>query len=237
MIANKPECRSMNLCRRKSGFVPLLSALICGSAAHSVLASGLVVDIKDRSDDPIDDVAVYLLPVGEARQRIADRIPAAAVMRQEHNAFIPHVLIVETGAQVSFPNDDTVSHHVYSFSDAKRFQLDLYRGNTHPPQLFDAPGLVGLGCNIHDSMLGYILVVDTPYFATTDEQGRARFGELPKGEYELLRWTPRVDQDDLPAPQIVSFGDNESRSLSLKVEGKLRPPHDTSSGSLSWNAY
>ena len=75
---------------------------------------------------------------------------------------------VGVGTRVEFPNNDSVSHQVYSFSPAKRFQLPLYKGEIHPPVTFDQPGLVVLGCNIHDSMVGYIYVTDAPYFGTTE---------------------------------------------------------------------
>lgn len=212
------------------------AGVLLAALSQPALASSVVVTITDRSDNPIADVAAYLTPLGPDLP-VNERLPEPAVMVQTDNRFVPHLLVVETGSQVSFPNDDTVSHHVYSFSDAKRFQLDLYRGNTHPPQLFDVPGLVVLGCNIHDSMLGYILVVDTPWHAVSDADGVAAIQQLSAGEYELHVWTPRADPKDLPPPQRVTLDGQGNRSLSISIDGKLRPPHDHGGGSLSWNAY
>ena len=89
-------------------------------------------------------------------------------MDQAKNAFVPICWSCRPGTSVLFPNNDAVSHQVYSFSEAKTFELGLYKGNVYPPLQFDKPGVVVLGCNIHDGMLGYIVVVDTPYFALTD---------------------------------------------------------------------
>ncbi len=77
-----------------------------------------------------------------------------AIMDQRNLAFVPDVLVVQTGTAVDFPNSDQVRHQVYSFSDAKTFQLALYAGRAHAPVVFNRAGLVTLGCNIHDSMLG-----------------------------------------------------------------------------------
>ena len=215
----------------------ILAAALVGCVFRCASAAELEVDVVDRNDEPISEVAVYLVPLDEQSRQLGAGDPQPAVMEQSDSAFVPHLLVVETGAEVSFPNNDTVSHHVYSFSEAKRFQLDLYRGNTHPPQLFDRPGLVVLGCNIHDSMLGYILVVDTPFSSVTGDGGSARIPDLPEGDYELLVWTPRANPDDLPAAEIVTVTDTGQQSVTLRIDGKLRPPHDSSSGSLSWNAY
>jgi plastocyanin len=102
-------------------------------------------------------------------------------MDQRNREFVPHILVVQVGTWVDFANCDTVSQQVYSFSPAKRFQLPLYRGAVHPPVLFDQPGVVTLGCNIHDSMLGYIYVADSPWFGQTALDGRWLSGELPVG--------------------------------------------------------
>jgi plastocyanin len=92
---------------------------------------------------------------------------AALEMAQQKKQFVPEVLVVPVGSEVRFPNHDTVRHHVYSFSPAKKFELKLYTGTPANPVLFDRPGVVVLGCNIHDQMVGWILVVDTPYYAQT----------------------------------------------------------------------
>jgi plastocyanin len=108
---------------------------------------------------------------------------ATAIMDQQNLAFVPRVLVVAVGGNVEFPNSDSVSHEVYSFSPAKRFQLPLYKGALHPPVTFDKPGLVVLGCNIHDQMAGYIYVTEAPFYGKTDAQGALHLTNMPTGDY------------------------------------------------------
>jgi plastocyanin len=123
-------------------------------------------------------------------QAPADR--PEAVMDQQNLAFVPQVLVVAVGSNVQFPNNDSVSHQVYSFSPAKRFQLPLYKGAVHPPVNFDQPGLVVLGCNIHDQMVGYIYVTDAPYFGKTDAHGTMHWSAIPPDTYAVSLWSPYI---------------------------------------------
>lgn len=116
-------------------------------------------------------------------------------MDQVQKAFVPAVLVVRTGTPVIFPNSDTIAHQVYSFSPAKRFELGLYRGHPHPPVVLDHPGLIVLGCNIHDNMVGYIVVTDSPYFGKSDERGLWRMSALPSAEYDVTIWSPRLPRN------------------------------------------
>ena len=106
------------------------------------------------------------------------------------------MLAVRTGTAVSFPNRDSVRHHVYSFSAPKRFELRLYKGTPSQPIVFDQPGVVVLGCNIHDWMVGYVYVTNDPRFAVSDAQGRLSL-DLPPGQYPMTLWHP-ANADLLP---------------------------------------
>lgn len=153
-------------------------------------AAGLVALVTDTNGQPVADAVVYATPRGgraPARGASAERM----VMDQRNREFMPYVLAVQTGTPVYFPNSDNIRHHVYSFSPAKTFELPLYQGTPSAPVVFDKPGAVALGCNIHDWMVGYIYVVDTPWFATTGDNGNAGL-TLPAGEYELRAWHPRL---------------------------------------------
>jgi plastocyanin len=121
-----------------------------------VAANALSVLVIDPAGRRISNVVVVVTAVGSQSPRVDSADGAHAQMDQRNREFVPHVLVIEAGTWVDFPNSDTVSHQVYSFSPAKPFQLPLYKGSAHPPVLFDHPGLVTLGCNIHDNMLGYI---------------------------------------------------------------------------------
>ena len=114
-------------------------------------------------------------------------------MDQKNRMFIPHVLPVQTGTAVSFPNSDDIRHHVYSFSSAKPFQLPLYKGTPANPVIFDKPGVVTLGCNIHDQMSAFIVVVNTPYFEKTGSSGRVALDVEP-GRYAVHVWYPDMPE-------------------------------------------
>ena len=111
-------------------------------------------------------------------------------MAQQNIRFDPFVLVVPVGADVAFPNLDKVRHHVYSFSPAKTFELKLYGHDETRVVHFDKPGIVQLGCNIHDSMIAFIVVVDTPYAAKTDAQGMAVIHGVPAGAQPVKVWRP-----------------------------------------------
>jgi plastocyanin len=207
-------------------------ALSLGASAQ---AGSLRVTVVDEHG-PVAHVAVYAVP---SKPAAAAASAPSSTMDQAHNAFVPHILIVQTGTSVLFPNNDVVSHHVYSFSEPKTFELPLYKGNAHPPLVFDRAGVVVLGCNIHDSMLGYILVVDTPHFASTDAQGAASLDGLPADDYSLRVWTPRLHPSEMPAPRTINVTADGSQTVSIKLEGKLAP--DLYEGgrvsSLPWERY
>ncbi len=146
-------------------------------------ASSLAVTVVDGAGKPLVDTVLYAEPDGGAMPKMAK----AAVIEQRGLKFLPLVSVVQTGATISFPNNDKVRHHIYSFSPAKKFDQKLYSGAAASSQVFDKPGTVVLGCNIHDRMIAYVKVVETPYFAKTDADGVARI-ELPAGKYKLIAW-------------------------------------------------
>lgn len=117
-------------------------------------------------------------------------VPAVRHVIQTNYAFVPALLAVRVGTKVEFPNHDASFHNIFSYSPAKRFDLGRYRPEDRPIpwQVFDKPGLVTLRCDIHEHMRGLILVLDTPYFVTTDPQGRFALAGLPEGSYVLKAW-------------------------------------------------
>lgn len=161
--------------------------------------------------------------------------PVVAVMNQFNRAFEPTLLVIPVGSTVSFPNSDTVSHQVYSFSPTKRFQLPLYRGIAYPPVRFERPGLVVLGCNIHDEMLGYVIVTDAPFFGRTASNG-SWSADVPSGVYWVWIWHPRIRDDDKDLRGEVTLTETAGATLTLRLKKalKLAPlegrPH-------SWQSY
>ncbi|HET7924524.1 MAG TPA: methylamine utilization protein [Rhodanobacteraceae bacterium] len=209
-------------------------------AAHSA-AETLEISVVDEQGRPIEDVAVYAT-AASAEQVLAAAAPAnaapqaKAIMDQHEMQFVPHLLVVQSGTEVAFPNGDKVSHHVYSFSETKQFELKLYKGDVYPPVSFDRPGVVVLGCNIHDGMLGYIVVVETPYFAKTDDQGVALIHGVPSGDYVLAAWTPRARPSALPPTQQLAVGEGTA-AAEIRITGRLAPAHEHRVSSLTWERY
>jgi plastocyanin len=169
------------------------------AAPLSCSAAQLALEVLDRDGHGVDQVVVTATPIGAGHPAV----PKPAVMDQQDRAFVPRVLVVAVGTSVQFPNNDSVSHQVYSFSPAKRFQLPLYKGQVHPPVTFDQAGLVVLGCNIHDSMVGYIYVTEAPHFGTTDASGALTLDDLPKGDYQLVLWSPYIADAPATLTRIV----------------------------------
>lgn len=168
-------------------FAAVLS-LALGVACLPALAGSLGAFVATQKGAPLEDVAVVLEPLTGAA--LAKRPPAAAIA-QSNREYVPYLTIVQTGTSVDFPNRDAFKHHVYSFSPAKVFEIKLYAGKPAQPVVFDKPGEVALGCNIHDWMEAYVLVVNTQYFAKTSAQGGAVVANVPAGRYQLRLWHPR----------------------------------------------
>jgi plastocyanin len=156
------------------------------------ISKPLVLKVTDPAGKGIANIVVYL---EASHQKLQGKPAEIAIMDQIDTQFMPHILPVQKNTLVQFPNSDSIKHHVYSFSAAKTFELQLYKNLQADPLLFSKPGVVELGCNVHDWMLGYIFIVDTPYFAKTNGLGQVSI-EVPIGEYEIKVWSPLI-QDDL----------------------------------------
>lgn len=157
-----------------------------------------------------------------------DRVSREQTAEMDHRdmQYRPHVLAVQRGTSVAFPNRDQVRHHVYSFSPAKRFEVPLYRGREADPVVFDTAGVVILGCNIHDHMVGYVVVVDTPHFGTpvASADGVIELA-IPRGveEAELVIWHPVLEQSGRPHRQTIRLGDSASLTVDLDVVDQPPP--------------
>lgn len=188
-------------------------------------AATIDVQVRDARGRAVRDAVIYALPQGRP-QPPARR---TAVMDQRNRTFIPHVLAVQTGTAVSFPNSDDVRHHVYSFSPAKQFQLPLYKGTPAEPVVFDKAGVVMLGCNIHDTMSAYIVVVDTPYFEKAGADGQATLRDVDSGRYVVHVWYPEMR--DEPQPATVTLSADGAAQLSFSGgRATVMPQHDRGHG-------
>lgn len=192
------------------------------ACAHAAI---LAVEVLDAAGKPVADAVVYAEAEGAASP-VARSMPQVEI-EQKALKFAPLVTVIQTGSAILFPNKDTVRHHIYSFSTPKPFEQKLYSGVPDKPVVFDKPGTVVLGCNIHDRMLAYVVIVDTPYFAKTDSNGRASI-DGPVGKYRLKTWHADLATGDKPeqAQTLVASDSKAVVKLTLKAkapEADARP--------------
>lgn len=198
-----------------------LTALAGAAAAQTAEISASVTNDKGQ---PLADAVVVAVPVeGSARPPARAR---EATVDQVNKEFEPRVTAVLVGTSVTFPNHDDIRHQVYSFSPAKRFELPLYAGVPAQPVIFDRPGVVVLGCNIHDWMVGYVYVSESPYFAKTGKDGKAVLSDLPPRAYLVRVWHPQQDGGEDATRKNVDVSRSRSAqvawTLKLKPEVKIR---------------
>ena len=207
----------------------LLAALLSVQVLDCAFAGSLSVEVLASDGTPVPEVAVY---VTYEHHEVASQ-PGTAIMDQVDTRFVPHILVVRQGTAVEFPNSDVVAHHVYSFSKPNNFVLPLYKGDPHEPVKFDHDGIVTLGCNIHDHMLAYIVVVDTGTFGMTDVAGHLSV-ELDEnlGAATVHIWNPRIRDNNLS--MMIP---DDSSAVTFSLEKKLRPPHDAESEAVQWSEY
>ena len=187
---------------------------MCGGLAR---ASPLTVSVRQHDGRPLTGAVVTV----ESETPASPPAPAIhATMDQVDLTFVPDVLVIPVHSTVQFPNSDVIGHQVYSFSSARRFQLPLYRGKPYPPVTFDEPGVVTLGCNIHDNMLAYIVVTKANYFGRTDASGKWTLPNLPAGKFRLRLWHPLLNE----TAEIERLVDGAAgNSIEIRLLRNLRP--------------
>ncbi|GAA4015353.1 methylamine utilization protein [Actimicrobium antarcticum] len=197
--------------------VALFAVIAFSANAHS---AKLTIHVADVAGAPAADAVVY---AEAATGKPAIKPGNPATIEQKGRMFLPAVTVIQTGTSVSFPNHDTVRHQVYSFSPAKVFELKLYSGTSSEPMVFDKPGTVVIGCNIHDQMVAYIQVVDTPWFGKTDSSGKAVIENLPAGKYVLKVWHRAFAPGAAIPEQLVTVSNSDITmplSLAIKTDKK-----------------
>ena len=206
----------------------LATALAAMALAASLAARAgtLEVAVVDAAGRPVADAAVYAVPATGASPEARGR---TAQIEQVDREFIPFVSVIQVGTSVAFPNRDPILHHVYSFSAAKNFEIKLYSGKAPQEIAFDRPGVVVLGCNIHDWMVAYVAVVPTPWFARSESAGTVRLRDLPAGQYDVHAWHP-LQRASLP-PQALGVAATGNTEATFRFDlqtrkAKFKPPLD-----------
>lgn len=200
--------------------IRVLLALLLSAAPAFAGSGSLTVAVRSAKGDAVADAVVSLVSLDAPPPTAAPAAPA--VIAQEDKEYDPYVTPILVGTRVIFPNRDNIQHHLYSLSKPKRFEKPLYAAGAEESVLFDLPGVVTLGCNIHDWMIAYVVVLTTPWFAKTGPDGTATLTGFPHGRYRLEAWHPRLAK---PVSEEVTLTDgNATRdfTLTLKPDRRLR---------------
>jgi plastocyanin len=165
----------------------ILAVLLLTLPGLASQAASVAIQALGSDGKPLADTVVFL---ESSEARVAAKPLANAEVAQAERRFVPRVTVVTAGSELRFPNRDKVRHHVYSFSPTKNFELKLYAGLPANPVLFDKPGIAVLGCNIHDNMVAWVVVVETPHYGQADAKGLVQLDKVPPGTYRLRSWHP-----------------------------------------------
>lgn len=218
------------------------SIVLCTFAltAEMTSAGELIAHVTDAKGAPVPNAVIALYGTQKADIKPTDKAtkkpPADAAMDQRGLQFAPHVLVVQRGAAVTFPNRDDIRHQVYSFSPAKRFNLPLYHGVPAKPETFSQAGEVVLGCNIHDNMLGYVYVVDTEWFAKTDAEGNLKIGDVPAGSYRAQLWYPGLAASSAAIEKTINIPAAGSAQIGFNDAVAEATPQPAPTETRSWGA-
>jgi len=187
-----------------------LLALLLGANSF---AGMVTIEVKTTAGINAADTVIVFDPLDATPPPSHDK----AIIDQINKQYVPRVTVVRTGTEITFPNSDNIRHQVYSFSKPNKFTLKLYSGSPPTPVVFDKPGLVVLGCNIHDHMVAFVGVVDSPYFVKTPATGSAALN-LPAGRYRMRVWHPN-EIDAAPPQEIAVAAAPMTIPLVIDVQG------------------
>jgi plastocyanin len=191
----------------------LLLVFIC--LFFNIQASALTIKIKvlDPSKSEIKGLIVYL--TAENQTSASSLVKQPLVISQNNKKFIPYLAVLQKGQAINFKNQDDVTHHIYSVSGENRFDFKIKAGEEKRNNTIESVGEVAMGCNIHDWMSGYALVVDTPYFSKTDVAGTVVFEEIPAGHYKLTVWHPQLETKNNEFTKAIEVQSNKSFTIIL----------------------
>ena len=195
-----------------------LRLAVAGGFAVALPAGATALDVLvlDGGGKPLAGAAVFL----ESREaKLAARPVNNLNIVQSARQFLQPVTLVPVGSAVNFPNRDTVRHHLYSFSPVKKFEIKRYVGTPAAPVVFDQPGIAALGCNIHDHMAAWVVVVETPYYGLSGADGKLSLARLPPGNYHLRTWHPGLAPGAAALDQPVLITASGSTQAQVRLAG------------------
>jgi plastocyanin len=210
------------------------ACLLAASVPPALSAEALRLALVDAAGTAAPGVVLYLQ--GSAGESAREGVPHAQI-DQRNKAFVPGYIVVQKGTPVDFPNNDSVRHHVYSFAPSNAFEMALYKGVPARPVVFQHAGVVTLGCNIHDQMLGYIVVVETPYFGITAADGMLTLPGVRPGHYTIMAWSPRLGPDAVHEAGSLDVSGAETGPIRVRLAQKLKAVGPATTSSLAWGDY
>ncbi len=222
--------RKMHCLRLPTLFPTMLLALGIAASGHVFGDVPVSISVRTAKGDAVADAVVALIPLDLPAPEASGAAGSSREIVQKGEQFIPYVTVVQAGTRVAFPNRDSVQHHVYSLSKAKKFELPLYDPGRSESLMFDVSGTVTLGCNIHDWMIAYVIVVPTPYFAKTSADGTASVS-APSGRYRVELLHPRLSKA-IEQEILLEEGKAATRAytIALKPDRRIRRGSDAKSG-------
>ena len=195
-------------------FVSLAFALLLNSSA--LLADELNIDLVDKNNKPLSNMVVYLQRLDDI---VLPRNNDIVEIGQLNRSFTPYISVMQLGNEVSFNNQDNITHHIYSPVGKNKFSFKLRAGKSQRKKDFQQLGEVAMGCNIHDWMSGYLLIVDTPLFGKTNEKGFISFNISHAGRYKVIVWHPQLDADQNRVKQLINW--QKDQQLTIKIENTI----------------
>jgi len=169
----------------------LLIASVFFTNMSSVHGQNIVIEVLDPQSVGVGDVVVYLTPLETNISLPKNTTPL--IITQKNKKFAPYLAVTQQGSALSFNNQDDFTHHIYSVAGKNRFEFKIKAGKDKTSPILNHAGEIAMGCNIHDWMSGYVLVVDTPYYGKTNQQGKATFDLSSAGKYKVVVWHPQLE--------------------------------------------
>jgi plastocyanin len=184
-------------------FVACVCALLFASGLNASVVNGKVMFLTKRGQRPVpNETLVWLEPAAKAPKRPASTFS----MPTRSKTFVPHVLAIPAGSTVTFPNEDPISHNLFSLTPRHTFDLGLYRKGPGKSRQFDAPGVVNVYCNVHPNMSAVVHVMDTPWYGFADANGDYSL-DVPAGKYRVVAWNEQ--------------GGTASSDIEVRSDGKV----------------
>jgi plastocyanin len=184
--------------------------------SSTLLADELNINLVDNNNKPLKNMVVYLQPLDEIVLPMSNNV---VEIGQLDRSFTPYISVMQLGNEVSFNNQDNITHHIYSPIGENKFSFKLRAGKSQSKQDFQQVGEVAMGCNIHDWMSGYLLIVDTPLFGKTNDKGFISFDISHAGQYEVIVWHPKLDSEQNRIKQLITW--QKTQQLTIKIENTI----------------